>query len=193
MSAAAPYPSTQHQGAILASMDLDLMVPDLAGPVPRDAAESSHSGGAEFLDEFGELTWEKLFPPEIFGSFDEQSSRLPFPIPAPALNSLQPSTVAVDFTTMRMPQIDPRLLSDDDSQLPIPNPDSFQSSTVPFDLSTLHISQFDPMLLDDYNSQPPVPAFDGDLQWNPVSGNDLGDSLPAGLEEFLLTYGSGSS
>ncbi|KIK37595.1 hypothetical protein CY34DRAFT_15603 [Suillus luteus UH-Slu-Lm8-n1] len=35
--------------------------------VPCDAAESSHSGNAEFLDEFGEVTWEKLFPPEIYG------------------------------------------------------------------------------------------------------------------------------
>jgi hypothetical protein len=41
----------------------------------RDAlsrAESSHSGIPEFQDEFGELTWEKLFPPEEFARFDEE-------------------------------------------------------------------------------------------------------------------------
>ncbi|KAG2740776.1 hypothetical protein P692DRAFT_20675980, partial [Suillus brevipes Sb2] len=52
--------------------------------------------------------------------------------------------------------------------------------------------QIDPRLLSDENSQPPIPAFDGDLQWKSVSGNDLNYSVPAGLEEFLLTYCSGS-
>jgi hypothetical protein len=100
--------------------------------VPCDAAESSHSGNAEILDEFGEVTWEKLFPPEIYGGA--------FPIPTPTPNSF-----------------DAGLLSDDD------------------------------------NSQQPVPAFDADIEWKPASGNDLNNSIPAGLEEFLLTYGSGSS
>ncbi|KIK33270.1 hypothetical protein CY34DRAFT_813735 [Suillus luteus UH-Slu-Lm8-n1] len=52
--------------------------------------------------------------------------------------------------------------------------------------------QIDPKLLSDDNSQAPIPAFDGAIEWKSVSGNDLKNSLPAGLEEFLLTYDSGS-
>ncbi|KAG2740780.1 hypothetical protein P692DRAFT_20840789 [Suillus brevipes Sb2] len=78
-SAAAPYPPTQNEGDIPASLDLN-----------RDAlsrAESSHSGNPEFQDEFGELTWERLFPPEEFARFDEQRGAwLPYPTPFPNLN-----------------------------------------------------------------------------------------------------------
>jgi hypothetical protein len=56
---------------------------------------------------------------------------------------------------------------------------------VPVDFSTRPIPQIDPKLLSDDNSQPPIPAFDGDSQWKSVSGNDLNNSLPAGLGEFL--------
>jgi hypothetical protein len=66
------------------------------------------------------------------------------------------------------------------------------TSTVVLDLPTLHIPQIDPRLSSDENSHLSIPAFDGDLQWKSVSGNDLNYSVPAGLEEFLLTYGSGS-
>ncbi|KIK36625.1 hypothetical protein CY34DRAFT_503975 [Suillus luteus UH-Slu-Lm8-n1] len=178
MTAAAPYPSTQHEGAIPASMDLNPMVPDLTGLVRYDAlspAESSHSGIPQFQDEFAELTWEKLFPSEVFASVDEQPSRLPFPIP----NSSQSSTVPFNLSTLHISQIDPRLLSDGNSQSSVPTPNSFQPSTAP-------------KLLSDDNSQPPIPTFDEDFQWKPASANDLNNPLPAGLEEFLLTYGSGS-
>ncbi|KIK37517.1 hypothetical protein CY34DRAFT_454652 [Suillus luteus UH-Slu-Lm8-n1] len=201
MSTAAPYPSTQHQGATPASMAANPMVPDLAGLVRCDAlspAESSRSGVAEFQDEFGELTWEKLFPSENLASVGEQPSRLPFPIP----NSLQPSAVPFDLSNIHTPQIDPRLLSDGISQPHIPTPNSFQPSTAPADFSTHYTPQIDPRLLSDVhidpkllsdnNSQPPIPAFDGDIQWKPASGNDMNNSLPARLEEFLLTYGSGT-
>ncbi|KAG1764710.1 hypothetical protein EDD22DRAFT_882300 [Suillus occidentalis] len=203
MSTAAPYPSTQHQNEIPASMAANPMVPDLAGLVRCDAlspAESSRSGVAEFQDEFGELTWEKLFPSEIFASVDAQPARLPFPIPTP--NSLQPSTVPVNSSTLHISQIDPRLLSDGTSQAPIPTPNSFQPSTAPANFPTHYTPQIDPKLLSDVcidpkllsndNSPPPVPAFDGDIQWKPASGNDMNNSLPTGLEDFLLTYGSGS-
>jgi hypothetical protein len=93
--------------------------------------------------------------------------------------------VPVEFSSLHIPQIDPRLLSDDNSQPPIPTPNSFQPSTVPVDFSTRHIPQIDPKLLSDDNSQLPIPAFDGDFQWKSVSGNDLNNSLPAGLGEFL--------
>ncbi|KIK31929.1 hypothetical protein CY34DRAFT_19434 [Suillus luteus UH-Slu-Lm8-n1] len=169
------------------------MVPDLAGLVRCDAlspAESSRSGVAKFQDKFGELTWEKLFPSEIFASVDEQPSQLPFPIPIP--NSLQPSTVPFDLPTIHTPQIDPRLLSDGISQPPIPTPNFFQPSTAPVNSFAHYTPQIDPKLLSDNNSQPPVPTFDGDIQWKSASGNDMNNSIPAGLEEFLLTYGSGS-
>ncbi|KAG2750431.1 hypothetical protein P692DRAFT_20831928, partial [Suillus brevipes Sb2] len=146
MSAAAPYPSTQYEGDIPASLDLNPVFPDLAGLVPCDAlspAESSHSGIPEFQ------------------------------VPIPTPNSLQPSTVPVDFSTLHIPQIDPRLLSDDNPKPTIPTPNSFQPSTVPVDFSTHHIPQIDPKLLSDDNSKPPIPAFDGDFQWKSVSGNDL--------------------
>jgi hypothetical protein len=63
---------------------------------------------------------------------------------------------------------------------------------VPVDFSKHHIPQIDPKLFSDDNSQPPIPTFDGNLQWKSVSGNDLNHTIPAGLEEFLLTYGPGS-
>jgi hypothetical protein len=193
LSAAAPYPSTQHKGDIPESLDSKPVFPDFAGLIPCDAlspAESSHSDIPQFQDKFDELTWEKFFPCKIFASVDEQPSRLPFPFPTP--DSLQPPTVPVDFSTLHIPQIDPRLLSDDNSQPPIPTLNSFQPSTVPVDFLTHHIPQIDPKLLSDDNSQPPIPTFDGDLQWKSVAGNDLNNSLPAGVETFLLTYGSGS-
>ncbi|KAG2738712.1 hypothetical protein P692DRAFT_201873749 [Suillus brevipes Sb2] len=189
LSAAAPYPSTQHKGDIPELLDSKPVFPDFAGLVPCDAlspAESSYSDIPQSQDKFGELTWEKLFFPENSVSADEQPSRLPFPFP------LQPPTIPVDFSTLHIPQIDPRLLSDDNSLPSIPTANSFQPSTVPVDFSTHHIPQIDPKLLSDDNSQPPIPAFDGDLQWKSVSGNDLNNSIPAGLEEFLLTYGPGS-
>ncbi|KAG1762129.1 hypothetical protein EDD22DRAFT_1029175 [Suillus occidentalis] len=117
LSAAAPYPSTQYEGHTPASLDLNPVFPDLAGLVPCDAlspAESSYSEIPQFQDEFGELTWEKLFPSENFASVCEQPSRLPAP------NSFQPSTIPVDFSALHIPQIDPKLLSDDNYQPPIP-------------------------------------------------------------------------
>ncbi|KAG2744303.1 hypothetical protein P692DRAFT_20837724 [Suillus brevipes Sb2] len=54
MSAAAPYPSTQHEGDIPASLDFNPVFSDFAGLVPCDAlspAESSHSGIPEFQDD----------------------------------------------------------------------------------------------------------------------------------------------
>jgi hypothetical protein len=172
-------------------MDLNPMVPDLTGLVRYDAlspAESSHSGIPQFQDEFGELTWEKLFPSEVFASVDEQPSRLPFPIP----NSSQPSIVPFNLSTLHISQIDPRLLSNGNSQSSIPTPNFFQPSTVPVNVTTRHTPQIDPKLLSDDNSQPSIPTFDEDFQWKPASANALNNSLPAGLEEFLLTYGSGS-
>jgi hypothetical protein len=77
------------------------------------------------------------------------------------------------------------------SQFPIPTPNFFQPPTVPLDLSTLHMPQFDPALFSGVNSQQPIPAFDADLQYKPVYGNDLNKTPSAGLEEFLQTYGSG--
>lgn len=147
--AAAPYPSTQYKEDISASLDLNTMFPELAGLIPCDALSP-----AESQDNFGELTWEKLFPDcpsENFASVYEQPSRLP-----------------------------------------IPTPNSFQPSTVPVDLSTLHMPQIDPRVLSDVNFQQPIPASDADLQCKPVSGNDPNNFLSAGLEEFLLAYGSGS-
>ncbi|KAG2739538.1 hypothetical protein P692DRAFT_20841256 [Suillus brevipes Sb2] len=73
LSAAAPYLPTQNEGDISASVDLN------RGALSR--AESSHSGIPEFQDEFGELTWERLFPPEQFAPFDQQPSMLPYPYP----------------------------------------------------------------------------------------------------------------
>ena len=78
-SAAAPYLPTQNEGDISASVDLN------RGALSR--AESNHSGNSEFQDEFGELTWEKLFPPEEFARFDEQlGAWVPYPTPFPNLN-----------------------------------------------------------------------------------------------------------
>lgn len=75
------------------------------------------------------------------------------------------------------------------SQLPIPTSDHFQPPTVPVDLSTSHMPQFDPELFFDVNYQYPIP--DVNFQFQPVSGNDLNNPLPAGLDEFLREYGSG--
>ncbi|KAG1775362.1 hypothetical protein EV702DRAFT_440176 [Suillus placidus] len=75
------------------------------------------------------------------------------------------------------------------SQLPTSN--YFQPPTVPADLSTLHMPQFDPELFSNLNHQQPIPVFDADFQYQPVSGNNPNNSLPAELEEFLQTYGSG--
>jgi len=76
------------------------------------------------------------------------------------------------------------------SQLPTTS-NHLQPSTVPVNLSTLHMPQFDPKLFSDINYQQPIPAFDADFQYQPVTGNHLNNSLPAELEEFLQTYGSG--
>ncbi|KAG2147105.1 hypothetical protein BD769DRAFT_716407 [Suillus cothurnatus] len=73
------------------------------------------------------------------------------------------------------------------SQLPIPTSNYLRPPTVPVDLSTLHMPQFDLELFSDVSY--PVP--DVDFQFQPVSGNDLNNSLPAELDEFLLKYGSG--
>ncbi|KAG1877822.1 hypothetical protein DFJ58DRAFT_7863 [Suillus subalutaceus] len=75
------------------------------------------------------------------------------------------------------------------SQLPIPTSKYLQPSTVPVDLSTLHMPQFDLELFSDVNYQQPIP--DVNFQFQPVSGNDLNNSLPAELDEFLQKYGSG--
>ncbi|KAG2742067.1 hypothetical protein P692DRAFT_20839665 [Suillus brevipes Sb2] len=78
-SAAAPYLPTQNEGDISASVDLNRGAPS--------RAEFSHSGNPEFQDEFGELTWERLFPPEEFARFDEQRGAwVPYPTPFPNPN-----------------------------------------------------------------------------------------------------------
>jgi hypothetical protein len=78
------------------------------------------------------------------------------------------------------------------SRLTIPTPNFLQPSTVPVDFSTPYMPQIDPKLLFDVNSQQPIPASNADFQCKPVSGNDPNNFQSAGLEEFLLTYGSGS-
>ncbi|KAG2110917.1 uncharacterized protein F5147DRAFT_107838 [Suillus discolor] len=158
-SAAAPYPSTRFmkpEEDIPASLDLnDLTFPELAGLIPCDAlspAESGDSGIPQFSGELTELSWERHFPDfpaESFTSIHEQPSQLAIA----TFNYLQPST-------------------------------------VPVDLSTSHMPQFDPKLSRDVNSQQSIPTSDVDFQYQPVSENDL-NSLPAELEEFLQTYGSG--
>ncbi|KAG2349614.1 hypothetical protein BDR05DRAFT_240909 [Suillus weaverae] len=91
---------------------------------------------------------------------------------------LFPDLPAESFSTHEQP-----------SQLPISTSNYFQPSTVPVDLSTLHMPQYDPELFSDVNYQQPIP--DVNFQFQPVSGKDLSNSIPAELDEFLQKYGSG--
>ncbi|KAG1729374.1 hypothetical protein EDB19DRAFT_1743766 [Suillus lakei] len=125
-------------------------------------------------------------------------------IPCDALSSAEPSNSSIpqfsgEFPEFSWERLFPDLSADNfasvhdqPSQLPISTSNYFQPPTVPVDLSTLHMPQFDPELFSDVNYQQPVPELK--FQSQPVSGNDLNDlnnSLPVDLDEFLQKYGSG--